>query len=236
MKKGTICFFLFIPLFMMAQTQEKYSSWSSLIIDYKLSDNFYLKNEAHFRRTKFLSAWQQILLRPSFHYKYNETVDFAVGYTYSRNYRNTRNFNENDAWEQMQLSHKSNKSSFKHRFRLEQRFIEKVVQTPNGNYDIEGINFKMRFRYRFTWSMPLFKITEGKSIGITAFDEIWLNTDKGIVPKQINQNWFYAGLSYPLFKKASIGIGFLDAFAPVGNSNHNFINNNILQTTIKYHL
>ncbi len=234
MKKIIIYLFLSIPLFTIAQTKESYNSWNSLIVDYKLNDNFYLKNEAHFRRTHFLSDWQQILIRPSFHYKYNETVDFSVGYTYSKNFRDIHNFNENGLWQQVMLLHKSDKSSFKHRFRLEQRFIDKVVQIPNNTYKIDGTNFKMRFRYRFTWSMPLLKVNKDKSIGITAFDEIWLNTGRGITPKSLNQNWFYTGLSYPLSKKTSIGLGYINTYIPKGNNNFN--SNHILQTTLKYHI
>ena len=235
MKKKLYYLLLLIPVLSMAQTKENYSSWNSLIMDYHINDNFYLKNESHFRRTNFLSDWQQILIRPSLHYKYNKTVDFAIGYTYSRNYKEPKNFNENDAWQQVQLSHTSQKSSFKHRFRLEQRFIDEIAQTTTGNFTKDGTNFSMRFRYRFTWSMPLFKVNGDKKLSVAAFDEIWLNAEKGIVPRSVNQNWFYAGLSYPISKKASIGLGYLDAYAPIGG-NHNFADNHILQTTLKYHI
>lgn len=235
MKKIIVGLLLAVPLLGMAQTKENYSSWNSLIVNYQLNDNLYLKNETHFRRTNFLSDWQQILIRPGVHYKLNKTVTLSAGYTYSRNYKPNKKFNENDAWEQLMLSHKSGKSSFKHRFRLEQRFIDNIVQVPNGDFVKDGTNFGMRFRYRFTWSMPLIRVKNDKSIGITAFDEIWLNTEKGIVPRSVNQNWFYAGLSYPLSKKTSIGIGYLDAYAPIGGG-HNFVDNHILQTTLKYHI
>jgi hypothetical protein len=167
-------------------------------------------------------------------YNLNETTNFAVGYTYSRNYQDTHDFNENDIWQQLMLSHKSGKSSFKHRFRFEERFIEKVVQTPDNTYITDATDYKMRFRYRFTWGIPVIKIKEGKYIGISAFDEIWLNTDKGIVPKSINQNWWYAGVSYPISKKASIDLGYMNAYIPTGNDT--FHSNHILQTTLKYHI
>ncbi len=233
MRKRFLYVLLLIPLFSMAQTVENYSSWNSVIIDYKLNSNFYLKNESHFRRTNFLSDWQQILLRPSFHYVANKTLDIAAGYTYSRNFRNTSNFNENDIWEQLLLSHHSGASSFKHRFRFEQRFIDKVVEQPNGGFTTDGTNFKMRFRYRFTWGIPLFKIKDNKKLSLTAFDEIWLNTEEGIVPRSVNQNWFYSGVSYPIFKNASLGMGYMNAYAPVSNG---FSSNHILQTTLKYHI
>lgn len=131
------------------------------------------------------------------------------------------------------LIHRVDKSTFKHRFRLEQRFVQQAAQLPNSSFGVGDTDFKMRFRYRFTWGMPLFKIKENKNISITAFDEFFLNTNKGIVPRSINQNWFYAGLSYPDFKNASVGIGYMNAYAPKGNNA--FASNHILQTTLKYH-
>ncbi|QTD37246.1 DUF2490 domain-containing protein [Polaribacter batillariae] len=236
MKYILIILFL-IPVAVLGQSKtvkQSNSSWNTVILDYKINNKFYLKNEAHFRRTHFLDDWQQILIRPSIHYNLNKTVDFAVGYTFAKNYRDTHNFNENDIWQQIMLSHASGKSNFKHRFRLEQRFIEQFVQLSNASFSENGTDFKMRFRYRFTWGMPLFKVTDTKKINLTAFDEIWLNTGSGIVPESINQNWFYVGISYPIFKNASLGMGYLNDYAPVGVNS--FRNNNILQTTLKYHL
>ncbi len=195
----------------------------------------FIKNYSDFRKTNFLAVWQQILIRPSFHYKYNETVDFAVGYSYWQNFKPTANFNENDAWQQMKLSHKSSKSSFKHRFRLEQRFIDSIAQNTSGDFIKDGTNFSLRFRYRFTWSRPLIKVKDNKHISVTIFDEIWLNIEKGIVPRSVNQNWFYVGLSYPIGKKASIGLGYLDTVSPKGGG-HNFVDNHVLQATMKYHI
>jgi Protein of unknown function (DUF2490). len=167
------------------------------------------------------------------HYKLNKQIDFSVGYTFAKNYRTFFTYNENDLWEQVQISHTSLKSKFKHRFRFEQRFIDLILHDTNANYFKEGIDFKMRFRYRFTWGVPLIKISGKKYLYLTAFDEIWLNTDSGIVPKSLNQNWFYSGLSYPIFKNTLLGFGYLNDYATVDE--YNFRSNHILQTTIKYH-
>jgi hypothetical protein len=221
-------------VFSQSTTDESYSSWNSVILDYTISNNIYIKNETHFRRTNFLKDWQQLLIRPSVHYKHNETLDFSVGYSFAKNFSPSYNFNENNVWEQIVLSHTSGQSKFKHRFRFEQRFIDQIVQGVNADFTKDGTDFKMRFRYRFTWGMPLFKITENKKINATAFNEIWLNTNSGIVPKSLNQNWFYAGLSYPIFKNTSLGFGYMNDYASIGN-NH-FKSNHILQTTLKYHI
>ncbi len=225
--------FLVTTICSQAQTIESYSSWNSIILDYKINNDFYLKNESHFRRTNFLENWQQILIRPSIHYKLDKSVDLSVGYTYAKNFRQNINFVENGTWEQFMLTQHHGKSTFKHRFRLEQRFIDQVIKQADNSYGIGSTDFKMRLRYRFTWGIPLFKVSENKHVSFTAFDEVWLNTNKGIKPKSLNQNWFYVGLSYPIFKNASIGMGYLNTYAPKGANI--FSCNNVLQTTFKYH-
>ena len=227
-----ITYFLafFIPVLSLAQTNEEYSSWNSVILDYQISEKFFIKNEIHLRRTHFLRDWQQFLIRPSLHYKFNKDTRFTLGYTFVKNYRNTVTFNENNIWEQFALTHSSFNSKFNHHFRFEQRFIQQIINTNS----INGTKFAMRFRYRFTWIIPLFKLTESKKITFTFFDEIWLNTQKGIVPRSLNQNWFYMGLGYPILKNVSVAMGYMSVYSPI--LNNYFTNNNIMQTTLKYHI
>lgn len=213
-------------------TEESYGSWSTLLLDYDLNDQFYLKNEVHFRRTNFLSDWQQLLIRPSVNYKLNEVVSFSVGYTYAKNYRNEFDFNEHNAWEQVMLSHSSGASSFKHRFRFEQRFVDEFTQQPTGEFLKDETDYLHRFRYRFTWSMPLITVQEGKKISVSVFDEIWLNADEGIVPRSLNQNWFYIGLAYPISNNAAFELGYMNDYAPLGANQYR--SNHVLQTTLKY--
>lgn len=229
-----ILFIIPITVFSQNPTTEKsYSSWSSLIIDYTINNKVYIKNEAHFRRTDFLKNWQQILIRPSIHYKFNTTLDFGIGYSFAKNYRATHNFNENNVWEQVTLSHTSGNSNFKHRFRFEQRFIEQFVEVTPNVFKANETDYKMRFRYRFTFQIPLFTVYNNTKIKAAVFDEIWLNTDSGIVPKSLNQNWFYVGISYPILKNTSIGLGYMNDYMPTAD---HFRSNQILQTTLKFHI
>ncbi|WP_438423555.1 DUF2490 domain-containing protein [Aquimarina macrocephali] len=226
-----------IPITVFGQnltTEKSYSSWNSIIVDYAINNKVYIKNEAHFRRTSFLKEWQQILIRPSIHYKSNETLDFAVGYSFAKNYKPTHNFNENNVWEQVTLSHMSGKSNFKHRFRFEQRFIDQVTEVTPNVFKTNETDFKMRFRYRFTFQIPLFTVYGNTKVKGVVFDEIWLNTDSGIVPKSLNQNWFYVGLSYPILKNTFIGLGYMNDY--VSTTTNHFRNNHILQTTLKFHI
>jgi len=232
MKQLFFSLFFTISFFSIAQSQESYGSWNTLLLDYQINDTFSIKNEVHVRRTNFLANWQQFLVRPSVNYNLNQHVAFAVGYTFADNYTPDYSFHEHNVWEQVILLHSSFKSSFKHRFRYEQRFVEEILPNPVEGFTRGDATFLMRLRYRFTWSIPLFNITETNTLRLSAFDEIWLNTDKGIVPKSLNQNWFFIGVSYPLFKNTSLAAGYLNIYAPTGNDT--YATNHIMQTTIKY--
>jgi hypothetical protein len=232
---------LLILVFNQARAQEQKanhsSSWNSFIPRVKIDNSFYIASEFHFRRTNFLKDWEQFIIRPAIHFKKSETYDFALGYSYIRNYSFLDfsipiNANEHNIWQQVQLSHAQGKINFKHRFRLEERFIDEIVQSSGGLYSIEGSNYNNRFRYRFTLTRPIIKIKENKSISIKIFDELFINLEDGIRPKSFNQNWFYVGLGYPITSKMGLGMGYHNIGLQGGNNT--FITNHILQTTVTY--
>ncbi|PKG44073.1 hypothetical protein CXF67_01585 [Psychroflexus sp. MES1-P1E] len=69
---------------------------------------------------------------------------------------------------------------FKHQFRLEERFIDKIITTSRGNYDSDGNTYNTIFRYRFTLIRPLLKIDDNKSISVELFDELFISLEEGI--------------------------------------------------------
>ena len=244
MKKIVIYLMLFLGSILSSLAQEddnssRFSSWNSITPKVKINEHFYAKSELHIRRTEFLEVWEQFLVRPSLHYTPNATYDFSVGYSFVRNYAFSEfsvpiNANEHNIWEQVALSHKEGKFSFNHRFRFEQRFIDNIVSQTNGDFGIDGTNYANRFRYRITISRPIFKISEDKSVSIKFFDEIFLSLDDGLEPTDLNQNWFYLGLSTPITKIISLGLGY--QHIGLTNANEVFISDDILATSISLSL
>lgn len=239
--KNKIQIVLLLCAINLVNAQEKkfthHSSWNGIILKVKIDSTFYVSSEFHFRRTNFLKDREQFIGRPSVHFTPNKTYDFALGYSYIRNYSfsdysNPINANEHNIWQQVQLNHTHKKLNFKHRFRLEEIFIDKIVQSINGVNSINGSNYKNRFRYRFTLTKPIMKVFENKKIYVKIFDEFFINLQDGIRPKSLNQNWFYIGLDYPLANKIGFGIGYHNI--GLNSSNNTFITNHILQTTVTY--
>ncbi|MCH3884504.1 DUF2490 domain-containing protein [Tenacibaculum aquimarinum] len=216
-----------------------FSSWNSFTPKVNLSEKFYAKSEFHIRRTDFLSVWEQLLIRPSIHYKPNTTFDLSVGYSFIRNYNYAEfsvpiDANEHNIWEQVALSHKEGKYDFNHRFRFEQRFIDNIIASNDSGFAINGTNYANRFRYRFTVSRPLFKISEDKKVSIKCFDEVFLSLDDGLEPIDLNQNWVYLGLSVPLRSNISFGLGY--HHIGLTSSNEVFVSEEILATSISLSL
>ena len=213
------------------------SSWNSFVPKVKIDSSFFVTSEFHFRRTNFLKDWEQFVIRPAIHFKNNKAYDFALGYSYIRNYSfayfsSPINSNEHNIWQQVQLNHWQGKINFTHRFRLEERFIDNIEQNIDGSYSIYGDNYSNRFRYRITLSRPIIKIKEEKIVYMKIFNEFFINMEEGIRPKSFNQNWFYVGVGYPITSKLNLDIGYHNIGLKSGSDR--FITNNILQTTISY--
>lgn len=240
MKKIYLYIILFFGAILSGTAQENdsyshFSSWNSITPKVSINEHFYAKSEFHIRRTKFLKVWEQFLVRPSLHYKLNTTYDFSLGYSFIRNYAFSEfsvpiNANEHNIWEQVALSHEEGKYGFNHRFRFEQRFIDNIISQTNGGFSIDGTNYANRFRYRFTVSRPIFKLSEDKSVSIKFFDEIFLSLDDGLEPIDLNQNWFYLGFSAPINKTITMGLGY--HHIGLTNGNEVFVSDEILATSI----
>jgi len=181
MKKITFLLFLIISINTICAQEVKnnhHSSWNSIIPKINLTEQWHFTSEFHFRRTNFLTDWEQFIVRPSIHYKPSNAYDFAIGYSYIQNYtysdfRIPINANEHNVWQEITLKHESEKLKFDHRFRLEERFIDKIIQSLTGTYTIDGTNYNNRFRYRLTLTRPIIKIEEEKFIFIKIFDEFF---------------------------------------------------------------
>lgn len=242
--KNNILLLVLLAVLGTANAQEgtnfsHFSSWNSFTPKVNLNEQFYAKSEFHIRRTNFLAVWEQFLVRPSMHYKPNVTFDFAFGYSFLRNYSYSDfsipiNANEHNIWEQVALSHKEGAYGFNHRFRFEQRFIDNIITTANGDFGIDGTNYANRFRYRFTVSRPLFKIGEDKKVSIKFFDEIFLSLDDGLEPIALNQNWVYLGFSVPIRNNISFGLGY--HHIGLTSSNEVVVSEEILATSISLSL
>tara|TARA_B110000285_G_C15135395_1_gene626494 strand:- start:3203 stop:3955 length:753 start_codon:yes stop_codon:yes gene_type:complete len=213
-------------------------SWWANVNNYTFSDKLYATSEIHIRRSDFVENWQQFLVRPTITYVLNTNVNIGVGYSHLENYPYGKQpisiqTPENNVFEQLVLSQKAGKVSFKHRYRLEHRFIGKTTTYSIDELIIEGTNYAQRFRYQFSINFDIKKFENDRKIFFTGYDEIFLNLNNSFTISNFNQNWTLLAIGYQFNKKLSISAGYRNQWTKSGDNVH-YENNHALDFTLKY--
>lgn len=185
------------------------SSWNTLTVKAHLNEKLFLKNEFNFRRTNFLQDWEQIVLRPSLQYKVENGLTAAIGYSHIQNYSYSNfslpiDFKENNLWQQLFIKQTFRHFDISHRIRFEERFNENVG-VVNDNTIITDTEYSIRLRYRFIVTVPILK---KRHISAIAYDEVFLDFEKGLLPKSLNQNWIFIGLRFRESEHITITSGY----------------------------
>jgi hypothetical protein len=158
-----------------------------------------LENAQHFVRNGL-----EIYITPKFSI-------VPMGYMYVWNFRygeqpTTYANNEQRLWQQVLYKHNYGGLFFSHRFRVEQRFIQKHNTEPNGSVVYEGYDtYLNRIRYRLQIQIPLNKEkieTGAWFVGI--FDELFYSWGKSITFYKPDQNRMYAAIGYQFSKNFSV--------------------------------
>lgn len=233
-KRITVLFAITMMLGLSASAQHKEvtrstNGWFMLMNQLRLNEGWSLSNELHIRRADVYERWQQFLLRPALNYHINPNVELSVGYTYIKNYPYGEQpvkmkAAENNIWQQLLLKQAIGKVGILHRYRLEERFVDRVRQVNDGQYEINGTDYRQRFRYRITANIPLLQFTEQKVLFASVFDELWVNLENDFMLSSFNQNWFYAGLGYQFNKMGNLQAGYLNQVIHKGDGVHYEIN------------
>lgn len=207
------------------EISESQNSWFMLMNEFRLSPKWFISNEVHIRRANGLKDWQQFLLRPALNYRLNPNLELVAGYSYILTYPYGEQpvavrVPEHNIWQQLLLRHAVEKVGFTHRYRLEERFVGNIEQTGINAFEINGSNYRQRFRYRLTASLPLKRFAEDKVLFFAAFDELWVNLDDVLFVNSFNQNWIYAGLGYQFSEAGNIQAGYLDQLISKGGNRY----------------
>lgn len=190
-----------------------------------------LYTEYQFRRADLGVNWQQSLPRIGLEFKFNPQFQTTTGYGYITTYPYGEQpvaytFNEHRIWEQFNLVHTIGKFKFAHRYRLEQRWLEKKVIDPNMNkYTFDSFNYLNRFRYRILISYPIWKKEDKQQeLQIQLYDELFIGFGKNVSKNIFDQNRISFALSLSLNKHVSLMAGYLNQY--VLKSNGIFAENN----------
>jgi hypothetical protein len=208
-----------------SQTIHQNSGWLFLMNSTKFNDKWGAHFDLQVRSSDEFRNVRNRLIRPGVTYFFNSTNNLTVGYLFTQTYTpGSESITENRAWEQFIHTHKIKSINVSHRFRLEQRFIEKIAAD-----DV----FAQRLRYFVRFLIPLKKDAKAFEKGFFAAvqNEVFFNVqNKDVVNNTFfDQNRAYLAVGYRLQKKIDIEAGYMNQ-AVKGLSGHT--NNNILQVAL----
>lgn len=218
MKKLIFLFFACFSVKMYAQqvTDGDFNVWFLLNNRLSLNDRWSISNELHERNNDGFGEASQFLERPSLDYHLNGQVEFSLGYTFLRStpvYPSTVHFyrNENNIWWQALLKSNVGKVLVQHRFRQENRWVDHVERSGE-TYDITGLDYNNRFRYRITVTAPIVHFANEDELFVNVFDEFWFTQDKHLRPMDFTRNWLFAGLGYRFNKDFNVQVGYMNQY------------------------
>lgn len=196
MHKKLVIVFLFISPALKAQhttvhTQMFWLNYNNYIT---LNNRWSINNDVQVRTREWTTHWSQFAIRSGVSYKFNPRLAVAAGFTW---FGNVRYFddepvvaNEWRPWEEVSYQLNSRKNIFIQRLRLEQRFLQQVVNGQKTN-DYEK---RQRLRYRAEFGIPL----PNKKFEIHFGDEVMANINYIADNRFFDQNRIFAFINFKL--------------------------------------
>ncbi len=198
----TIITFLIIPVTLLSQSKEDYlGSWWMYFGTHHLNEKYSIHYETQLRHYEIGSNFFQLLPRIGLNYKIDNNSMVTAGYAWIPTQSvlgegfNGELVTENRIWQQFILRNKINNIKFRHRYRLEQRWIK---------YPDNSTKYKDRARYMLSVKIPLSK-KDDFPLFVFLYDEVFLHIDNS----PLNQNRLYGAIGYQINKNMNIQAGYL---------------------------
>lgn len=211
-----VCITSFLPAFSQTPDKEIHSReqlWLGYFNQTRFSKRWGMWVDVHYRMTdNFVDRPFQFMIRPALTYFVKDNLRINIGYAFVEHFpakgQNTTRF-EHRPWQQVWWSQKYPGLSTLQWLRLEQRFVEKVVNDEKvGDY-----NYVFRARYSFSFFIPL----KGKELAArTPFaaiiDEVFLNFGNNVVYNTFDQNRLFVGFGYQFTSHLNAQLGYMNVY------------------------
>ncbi|MEO8887671.1 MAG: DUF2490 domain-containing protein [Mucilaginibacter sp.] len=226
MRKLLFILLLLFPALSFAQTVE-HSMWSSFFNTTKFNNKWEMQYDMQFRSSNNVTFLKYTLFRPALLYGLDKNFinTIGLGYVLNDTYTHTSkpNVTEHDIYEQFIHKQYVGAIAITHRFRVEQRFIERP-----GNSDL----FSQRFKYFIRAIIPLAKQKSTFKNGMyTALqNEIFVNLQNKdqLNGSMFDQNRAAAAIGYRFSTKFDMEVGYLNQFTKNATGS---VSNNAAQLT-----
>ena len=190
-----------VPMTFLSQTKEdKLGSWWMYFGTHHLNEKYSIHYETQLRHYELGTNFFQLLPRVGLNYKIDDNSMVTAGYAWIPTQPDLGEgfegdlVTENRTWQQFILRNKIKNINFRHRYRLEQRWVKQ------NNFT----DYKNRVRYMLSAKAHLSK-HENSPLFLFIYDEVFLHIDDN----PFNQNRLYAALGYTVNKNMNIQAGYL---------------------------
>lgn len=203
-----------------AQTNQQNTGWFMFLNSTKFNDKWGMHFDLQLRSEDNWDRLRNLLVRPGVTYYINKNSNATVGYLFTQTYlphlypvfalgttpyEPKFTLTEHRIWQQYIYNHQPwKRATLSHRFRLEQRFIER--QTDNL--------FSQRFRYFFRLVQPLKKQAGAfeKGMFVALQNEFFLNLQNKdeLNGSTFDQNRAYLAVGYRVSKAFDVEAGYLN--------------------------
>jgi hypothetical protein len=183
---------------------------------YKVTPKWGIHTDVQFRMDESLKFAFQTVLRAGLIRYLKPNLHLAGGYavlnTYSESFGDY--FTEHRLWEQLHYSHKTRHRTMGYRFRLEQRFVEKLKFAANGEAQTDAYHNGNRLRFMHRTIFDLTKNPEANDVFFIALqDEIFLNVaSRELNRNLLDQNRFLVSFGVIKDKQTRLELGFAYIF------------------------
>lgn len=205
--------------------------------NHRINQNFGIHTEYQWRRHDLGQTWQQSLMRLGVDWHLNERISLTSGYGWIVSYPYGKqaiptSFNEHRIWQQLIVKDKQGIFDFRHRYRLEERFLEDRSMSASGESRVNDIFYRWRARYQFLTRIAL---DRAKRYSFVLYEEVFLGFGKGIGANVLDQNRLYAAFAYQASKDLNLQLGYLNHFVFKPDGQH-VERNHTIQASITYNM
>lgn len=199
------------------QIDDNATAWFMYFGDHAVSRRWALHAEAQVRRADGAlgtEEWQQLLLRPGLIYTIAPNVRVSAGWAHVTTWPYgdqpvRARFPEQRTWQQLQLTQGTGRVAWLHRYRLEQRWQDVPVATPDGGTETDR-RYTNRMRYLVRATVPL----QGRTLDrgeayATVYDEAMINWGRNVGRNVFDQNRAYAALGWRATATSRVEVGYL---------------------------
>jgi hypothetical protein len=190
------------------------NAWLMYFGDHAVARRWAVHAEAQVRRSDGaagLRGWQQLLLRPGAIYTVAPNARVTAGYAFIDTWPYgeqpaAARFPEHRLWQQLQLGHATGRVAWQHRYRVEQRWVERPLDAAGAR----DRTYSNRARYLVRATVPLRGRTlDVRELYVSAYDELFASWGRNVGRNALDQNRLYGALGWRLGATTRVEGGYL---------------------------